>query len=45
MKNLCEDLLNGYDADGDGKVSWMKGEGGLAQARAHMGFMMKGEKM
>ncbi len=45
MKNLCEDLLNGYDADGDGKVSWMKGEGGLAQARQHMGFMMKGENM
>ena len=45
MKNICEDLLNGYDANGDGKVTWKKGEGGLAQARQHMGFMMKGEKM
>ncbi len=38
-------LIAGIDADGDCKVSWKKGEGGLAVSKKHMGFMMKGEKM
>ena len=29
--------------NGDGQTTWHDGEGGLNQARAHMGFMMKGE--
>ncbi|MDP6516773.1 MAG: c-type cytochrome [Alphaproteobacteria bacterium] len=32
-------ILNGNDADGDGTVSWTKGEGGLAQIRAHVGYI------
>jgi hypothetical protein len=36
-------ISNGMDADKDGKVSWQAGEGGLAQAQMHMGFMMKAE--
>ena len=43
IKYLCEELLAGADADGDGKITWQEKEGGLDQSRAHMGFMMKGE--
>jgi hypothetical protein len=45
MKNLTDEIIAGDDANGDGKVSWKKGEGGLAQADKYMGFMMKAEKM
>ena len=40
---LCEHIIAGYDANGDGQTTWHGGEGGLNQARAHMGFMMDGE--
>ena len=43
IKSLTKQIAAGTDADGDGSVSWKKGEGGLAQAEAHMGFMMAGE--
>ena len=43
IKYLCEELLAGNDADGDGKITWQENEGGLDQSRAHMGFMMTGE--
>ena len=33
----------GVDANGDGKITWVNGEGGLKDARKHMGFMQKGE--
>jgi len=36
-------IRNGTDANGDGQVSWQAGEGGLAQAEQHMGFMRQGE--
>ncbi len=36
-------LADGTDANGDGKVTWVKGEGGLGRSQAHMGFMSKGE--
>ncbi len=45
IKSLAEALIAGVDADGDGTVSWEKGEGGLAAARRHMMLMMKGEGM
>lgn len=38
-------IQDGCDADGDGNVTWQAGEGGLAQAEQHMGFMMAGEGM
>lgn len=41
---LSQQLLAGLDANGDGKISWSEGEGGLNQAAAHMGFMRAGEK-
>jgi hypothetical protein len=36
-------IVNGCDANSDGTISWGPGEGGLAQAEAHMGYMMQGE--
>jgi len=40
---LTGQITAGDDADGDGKVSWK--EGGLDTAKAHMGYMAKGEGM
>ncbi len=45
LKNLADEMQIGNDPDGDGKVTWKEGEGGLGEADKHMGFMMKGEKM
>ncbi len=42
---MAEEILNGFDDNGDGKVTWHDGEGGLSVAKKHMGFMMTGEKM
>lgn len=32
-------MKNGRDADGDGTVGWHEGEGGLAQAKEHLGYI------
>ena len=32
-------IKNGRDADGDGAVTWQEGEGGLAQMKAHLGYI------
>lgn len=36
-------ITDGVDSNKDGSIGWQKGEGGLAQARAHMELMVKGE--
>lgn len=43
IEKLLRHIVNGVDANEDGSVSWEEGEGGLAQAEQHMGFMLKGE--
>lgn len=43
INTIAEQLLNGRDADGDGKITWKTDEGGLLEAQKHMGFMRKGE--
>jgi len=45
VHHLTLAIAEGTDADGDGKVSWGEGEGGLAQASQHLGLMKKGEGM
>ena len=40
---LTKTMRDGTDANGDGKITWVNGEGGLKEARKHMGFMQKGE--
>ncbi len=42
---MAKEILDGFDANDDGKVTWHEGEGGLSEAKKHMGFMMKGENM
>lgn len=42
---LTDAIVNGMDANGDGRVGWQEGEGGLAQATTHLGLMMRGEGM
>ncbi len=43
IEELAARLVAGEDVNGDGKVTWHAGEGGLKEAEKHMGFMMKGE--
>ena len=43
LQTLTEELLSGRDADGDGRIGWQEGEGGLDHAQQHMGLMMRGE--
>jgi hypothetical protein len=38
-------LRAGFDTNGDGMISWTKGEGGLDASTKHMGIMRKGEEM
>ncbi len=42
---MVTEILDGFDENGDGKVTWHKEEGGLSEAKKHMGFMMTAEKM
>lgn len=43
LTELTAALRDGVDADGDGRISWQEGEGGLAQAEQHLGLLMRGE--
>ncbi len=43
IQELTQHIVNGTDADGDGRVSWQAGEGGVAQAKQHMDLMARGE--
>lgn len=45
MNTLAQALVAGVDANGDGRVGWQEGEGGLAAAQTHMGLMKRGEGM
>ena len=40
---LCQAIALGMDANGDGRIGWQEGEGGLAQATQHMTLMKRGE--
>ena len=41
IATLANQLQAGFDANGDGKITWEKGEGGLGEATKHMGIMYK----
>lgn len=43
LSELTEQMVTGVDANGDGRVGWQEGEGGLAQAEQHMTLMQRGE--
>ena len=36
-------IVEGVDANEDGRIGWQEGEGGLAQATQHLGLLMDGE--
>lgn len=40
---LTQSIVDGVDADGDGKTTWQAGEGGLAQARQHLSLLLQAE--
>ena len=40
---LTQAILSGMDADGDGRISWGEGEGGLEQAATHLRLMKEAE--
>lgn len=42
---LAQQIVEGYDANGDGVISWVKNEGGLKASSKHLGIMQKGEGM
>lgn len=41
MVDLLTAMLEGTDADGDGRIGWQEGEGGLAQASTHLGLLRR----
>lgn len=43
LNTLCQEIALGRDANGDGRIGWQEGEGGLAQATQHMTLMKRGE--
>jgi hypothetical protein len=45
LTELSEGLVRGRDLDGDGRVGWQSGEGGLRQAMQHMALMKRGERL
>ena len=40
---MTQAILSGTDADGNGRISWGEGEGGLEQAATHMRLMKEAE--
>ena len=45
LATLTEQLIAGHDANGDGRIGWQEGEGGLEQAEMHINLMKRGEGM
>lgn len=43
LNTLGFQLRNGLDANGDGRVTWQEGEGGLYDAQEHLQLLMTGE--
>ena len=44
LNTLASQLVPGVDANGDGRIGWQEGEGGLQHAEQHLNLMMQGEK-
>ena len=45
IQMLTQAIVDGQDANEDGRIGWGEGEGGLAQAVQHMNLMKRGEGM
>jgi len=44
LVSLTQQLVAGFDANGDGRVTWEAPEGGLQQAQDHVNLLLAGEK-
>ncbi len=44
LVSVTSQLTAGFDKNGDGRITWEAGEGGLQQADEHMKLMLAGEK-
>ena len=42
-RRMTQAILSGTDADGNGRISWGEGEGGLEQAATHLRLMKEAE--
>lgn len=42
--SLTDQLVKGADTNGDGRITWEKGEGGLQQAQEHLTLMLGAER-
>jgi hypothetical protein len=43
LNTVAAQLLPGADANGDGRIGWQEGEGGLEQAEQHVNLLKQGE--
>jgi uncharacterized protein DUF4168 len=43
MVSQCDQLMAGADANGDGRITWEAGEGGLQQVQQHVNLMLAAE--
>ncbi|WP_428542202.1 hypothetical protein [Profundibacter sp.] len=43
LEEATHQLLDGFDANGDGEITWEAGEGGLNECAKHMAIMRAGE--
>ncbi|MEH6626686.1 MAG: hypothetical protein V7739_09585 [Motiliproteus sp.] len=43
IKQLCVEIIEGVDANGDGTITWHEGEGGLNESLRHANILAKGE--
>ena len=43
IATMTQNILNGHDANEDGRIGWQEGEGGLAQAERHLELLIQGE--
>ena len=41
VADLLTAMVEGIDADGDGRIGWQEGEGGLAQSSTHLGLLRR----
>ena len=43
IHQLTQNIVDGHDANGDDRIGWGSGEGGLTQATLHLNLMKRGE--
>jgi len=44
LNTIAGQLIPGFDANGDGRIGWQEGEGGLQHAEQHLKLMMDAER-